>query len=99
MKHQKTQPKRHAKTRFWDRFSPPKPLQNRSEIDVAKRCKKKHLQDPLKITCLSKEREARRYMRVVGACNPQSEDLKIGWTAENSPNQHKTIKILKNREK
>ena len=49
-------------------------------------------QDPTWETCLSKEREARRHMSVVEACKAKAEDLKVGWTAENKPNDHKTTK-------
>ena len=31
-------------------------------------------------------------MRVVETCNPKAENVKLGWTAENSPNQQKTNK-------
>ena len=43
------------------------------KIDVEKTLEKNGLGDPPKITCLSKEREARRHMRVVEACTSRSE--------------------------
>ena len=47
---------------------------------------------PTPKTCLSEEREARRHMSVVEACKAKAEDLKVGWTAENKANDHKTTK-------
>ena len=65
----------------------------------AKKNEKKCLPEPNKKTCLSKEREARRRIRVDQACNPKAEDLKVGWAAENSPNQHKTTNNIKKQSK
>ena len=38
-------------------------------------------------------------MSVVEACKAKAEDLKVGWTAENIPNEHKTTKKIRNNNK
>ena len=100
--------KKHSQNWFWHPFWAPKAFQNAKKIHSktmfekeAKKKRKNCPQDPpcgnppplgSTSTCLSKEREARRHMRAVEACKAKAEDLKVGWTAENSPNDHKTTK-------
>ena len=77
----KKHPKNLSKNRFWKPFWPPKPLQNRRKIEEkwmskkhSKKMRKKCQHDPNKKTCLSKEREERRHVRVVQACIHKSEN-------------------------
>ena len=66
----------------------------------------KSAQEPPGGTCLSKEREARRRIRVDQACNPKAEDLKVERggrggrreggrrkQAQRSPAQHSTAQV------
>ena len=80
----KKHPKNLSKNRFWDGFWPPKPYQNRKKNlskttfkKDTKKIPKKCQHDPNKKTCLSKEREERRHLRVVEACNPKAENVKL----------------------
>ena len=82
MKVPKKHAKKLAKTRFWDAFGPPKPFQNRRK-SYRNRCEKKTWKKRAKKvptrankeTCLSKEREARKVIRAVEACNVNLENL------------------------
>ena len=80
----KKHPKNLSKNRFWKPFWPPKPLQNRRKIEEktmlkqdSKKTPKNCQHDTNKKTCLSKEREERISIRVVVACNPTPENLKL----------------------
>ena len=110
-------PKKHrkklSKSWFWHQFWAPKPLQNPRKIlsktmfeKEAKKKRKNCPQDPTWETCLSKEREARRHIRVDQACNPKAEDLKVERggrggrreggrrkQAQRSPAQHSTAQV------
>ena len=72
----KKHPKNHSRNRFWKSFWAPKPSQkprkifkNRFENDALKRTRKKEPSRPKKKTCLSKEREARTFLKVAETCN------------------------------
>ena len=98
-------PKKHrkndSKNRFWDLFWPPKPFQNRRKIEEksmlkkdAKKLPKKCQHEPTWETCLSNEREERRHIGVVEACNHRAP------TAPKLPPDHSKSfqKCMKNTE-